>query len=295
MHAQENAKSMRNSSLLSVRNPGVPFDAGFLHYLPEISPYEPATDLPTPTLRDARLICAHLDLTLLNSDDNPDRISDLLEAAIAPLGQDDKTAVAAVCIYPAFVHQAGTWLRERGVKVATVAGAFPHGLSPLESRVKEVQLCAKIADEVDIATPRFLALEERWEDLYIEIREMVDAAQDTPVKVILGTGELPHQETVYRAALTAMMAGAAFVKTSTGKERVNATLEAGATMCQAIKDYWNMSGGHQVGLKPAGGIRTANEAMRWIELVRACLGENWLKPDTFRIGASSLLEHLRYV
>jgi deoxyribose-phosphate aldolase len=294
MHAPGNAKSMRSSSLLAVKNPGVPFDAGFLHHLPELLPYEPATDLPTPTLRDARQITSFLDLTLLNSDDTPDRISVLLEAATAPLGQDDKAMVAAICIYPAFIHQAGTWLRAKGVKVATVAGAFPHGLSPLEARVKEVQLCARLADEVDIATPRYLALEERWEDLYIEIREMVAAAQDTPVKVILGTGELPDQETVYRAAATAMMAGAAFVKTSTGKERVNATLEAGATMAQAIKDYWNLTT-HRVGLKPAGGIRTPNEAMRWIELVKERLGEKWLTQDSFRIGASSLLDHLRYL
>ncbi len=285
---------MRNSSLLSVKNPGVPFDAGFLLHLPELQPYEPAADLPAPTLRDARQIASFLDLTLLNSDDIPERISALLEAAIAPLGQDDKTVVAAVCIYPAFVHQAGTWLRAKGVQVATVAGAFPHGLSPLEARVKEVQICARLADEVDIATPRYLALEERWEELYIEIREMVAAAEDTPVKVILGTGELPNQETVYRAAATAMMAGAAFVKTSTGKERVNATLEAGATMCQAIKDYRDVTS-HQVGLKPAGGIRTPHEALRWIELVRDRLGEEWLTPHTFRIGASSLLDHLRYV
>lgn len=272
----------------------MPFDAGLLQHLPEIPPFEPRTDLPEPTLRDARLIASLLDLTLLNSDDTPDRVSSLLDAAVAPLGSDDKTTAAAVCIYPAFIPLAGTWLRARGVKVATVAGAFPHGLVPLESRVSEVELCSRIADEVDIATPRYLALEERWEDLYIEVREMVQVADGVPVKVILGTGELPSQDLVYRSALTAMMAGAAFVKTSTGKERVNATLEAGATMCHAIHDYWNRTG-HQVGLKPAGGIRSTNEAIRWVELVKERLGEKWLSPDTFRFGASSLLDHLRFI
>lgn len=282
---------MGNTSVLATSNLAMPFDEALVRHVPHIKPFEPTSDSTAPTLRDARQIASFLDLTLLNSDDTPEKIEALLEAAMAPLGEDDKTKVAAVCIYPAFLDIAGTWVRAEGIKLATVAGSFPHALSPLETRVHEVETCAKLADEVDIPTPRYLALEERWDDLYLDILEMVRAAKGVPVKVILGTGELHDQDMVYRSAMTAMMAGATFIKTSTGKERVNATLYAGAAMCQAIEDFWNLTG-REVGLKPAGGIRTPGEALRWIELVQNRLGDRWLTPDRFRIGASSLLDHL---
>ena len=284
---------MRSQSLLVPLNPGVPFDPDRVEVAPEWAPFDIETDLAEPTNDDVRQIAGFLDLTLLNSDDTPERIGSLYEAAADPLN-DGRCRVAGVCVYPAFLGENDVWLRSKGVRLVTVAGGFPHGLSPLAARMAEVEYGSKVADEVDVTVPRHLALEGRWEDYYWDARQMVGAAKNTPVKIILGTGELKNPETIYKAALVAMMAGAAFVKTSTGKERVNATLDAGAVLCQAIKDYRNWTG-HRVGLKPAGGIRTTQEAMHWVHLVRERLGAEWLKPETFRIGASTLLDHLRYV
>ncbi|MEA2552856.1 MAG: deoxyribose-phosphate aldolase [Fimbriimonadaceae bacterium] len=277
---------------LPATNPGVPFDQAWLDQAPQSASFDRDREVGELSPEDLALIASVLDLTSLNSDDTEEKILGLMQDAVEPL-QGASAKVAGACVYPAFLHLGGTWLRDRGVKLVTVAGAFPHGLAPLDSRLAEIDLCARMADEVDVATPRYLALEARWEELYFEVQQMVHAAKNTPVKVILGTGEQPDQQMIYRAATVAMMAGASFVKTSTGKERVNATLEAGAILCRAIRDYSKRTE-FRVGLKPAGGIRTAQEAARWIELVRDRLGEAWLTPATFRIGASALLEHLRY-
>lgn len=284
---------MRTSSVLSPLNPGTPFDPSWIDLAPQTASFDPDGEIGSPTTHDLGLIASLLDLTSLNSDDTAAKLESLFQAALDPLG-DGKRTVAGVCIYPAFLDSVGTWLSARGVRLVTVAGGFPHALGPLEARCNEIALCARCADEVDFPIPRFLALEGRWEDLYQEVRELVRAASGTPTKAILATGELHNQQTMYRAAITCMMAGASFVKTSTGKERVNATIYAGSILCRAIKDYSKRTG-HKVGLKPAGGIRSAQEAMHWIALVRARLGEEWLTPGLFRIGASSLLDHLRYV
>ena len=278
-------------SLLGVQNPGCSFDQAWIDLAPQTASFdlERSDEASWP---DLLLIASLLDLTSLGSDDTASQILNLFLTAIEPIPGRKLTA-AGVCIYPEFLGLAGTWVRDRGVRLVTVAGAFPHGLSPLGSRAREVAECAKLADEVDFPIDRRLALEERWEELYFEVKELVSASRGVPAKVILATGELPNQTSMYRAATVAMMAGATFVKTSTGKERVNARLDAGAILCRAIKDYSKRTG-YKVGLKPAGGIRTTNEAMQWVRLVRNRLGEEWLTPETMRIGASALLDALRY-
>ena len=272
------------------RNPGIPFDESWIDSAPQSASFD---TLQEPASKDdLKSIVSLLDLTSLNSDDTDEKILALIDDALEPL-PSVRVNVAAICIYPQFLSAASTWVRERGVKLATVAGSFPHGLGSLDSRCQEISYCAKIADEVDFPIDRRLALEGKWKELYWETKELVGAAPGSIVKVILGTGELPNQQTIYRTAIVAMMAGASFVKTSTGKERVNARLDAGAILCRAIRDYERRTD-VKVGLKPAGGIRSTGEAMSWLHLARTKLGLEWVKPDLFRIGASSLLEQLRY-
>lgn len=283
---------MRMQSVLSLTNPGTLYDQAWIDLAPQSASFDSDREEAPASLDDVRLLASLLDLTSLNSDDTEVTIMDLLNDALEPLPGTSVT-VAGVCIYPEFLGLGGTWVRARGVRFVTVAGSFPHGLGQLEGRCQEISVCAKLADEVDIPIDRRLALDGNWEVLYWELREMIRAARGVPVKVILATGELPDQKTMYRAAIVAMMAGASFVKTSTGKERVNARLDAGAILCRAIKDYEKRTT-FRVGLKPAGGIRSTSEAMSWLRLVRGRLGEEWVNPSLFRIGASSLLEHLRY-
>lgn len=283
---------MGSSSVLNLHNPGIVFDQGWIDLAPQSASYESAVSSMAPLPADIRLIASLLDLTSLNSDDTDSKILALCEDALQPL-PNDRTTVAAVCIYPQFLSCLGTWVKARGIRSATVAGGFPHALGTLDSRCQEINTCAKLADEVDIPIDRRLALQGEWEELYCQTKDLVNAARGTPVKVILATGELPDQQSMYRAATVAMMAGATFVKTSTGKERVNATLEAGAILCRAIKDFERRAG-YKVGLKPAGGIRTTREAVAWLQLVRSRLGEEFLTPQYMRFGASTLLDDLRY-
>lgn len=283
---------MNSSPFLTASNPGIKFDPAWIKLAPQSASFDLDRELPDPSATEIGQITSFLDLTSLNGDDTPEKLEALFRDAAQPL-DGQKTTVAGVCVYPAMLSCAGTWIRSKGVRLVTVCGGFPHALSPLDARLADVRECARLADEVDFPIPRYLALEGRWEELYGEIRLLVQAASGASTKVILATGELPDQATMYRAAATAMMAGASFVKTSTGKERVNATLPAGAILCRAIKDYAKRTG-HKVGIKPAGGIRTAREAQQWMRLVTDRLGDEWLTPQRFRIGASTLLEHLRY-
>ncbi len=173
--------------------------------------------------------------------------------------------------------------------MATVAAGFPHGLSPLSIRVAEVRACAAIgADEIDIVIRRSHALLGEWSALYDEVAAFREAAGRASLKAILATGELGAPLTVARAGLVALMAGADFIKTSTGKEAVNATLDAGIAMAAAIRTYSERTG-VRAGLKPAGGLRTPARALDWLALVDAELGAAWLDPARFRLGASGLL------
>jgi deoxyribose-phosphate aldolase len=197
--------------------------------------------------------------------------------------------VAALCVYHTFVETALQALEGSGIPVAAVSTGFPAGLSPFEQRLGEIRASvAAGAEEIDVVITRAHVLTENWQALYDEVRAMRQACGDAHIKTILATGELGTLCNVARASLVCMMAGADFVKTSTGKESVNATLPVGLVMARTIRDYGERTG-HVIGLKAAGGIRTAREALDWLALIKEELGDRWLRPDLFRFGASSLL------
>jgi deoxyribose-phosphate aldolase len=239
-----------------------------------------------------------IDLTTLAGDDTPGRVRRLCAKARRPLRDDLVSAlgmdeagltVAAVCVYHEMVPTAVEALQGSGIPVAAVSTGFPAGLTPMASKLAEIRASvAAGAEEIDIVISRRHALAGDWTALYEEVRAFREACADAHLKVILATGELGTLRTVARAAMVAMMAGADFVKTSTGKESVNATLPVSLTMARAIRAYWERTG-YAVGFKPAGGIRTAKEALTWLILMREELGPRWCAPDLFRFGASSLL------
>ncbi len=239
-----------------------------------------------------------IDLTTLAGDDTPGRVRRLCAKALRPVRQDllddlgmgnAGITTGAVCVYHDMVPTAVAALRGSGVPVAAVSTGFPAGLSPLETRVEEIRRSVVTgAAEIDIVISRRHALTQDWEALYDELRLFREACGPAHMKAILATGELGTLRTVYRASLVAMMAGADFIKTSTGKEPENATLPVSLTMARAIREYLERTGYH-VGFKPAGGLRTAKDALAWLVLMKEELGRRWLEPDLFRIGASSLL------
>ena len=239
-----------------------------------------------------------IDLTTLAGDDTPGRVRRLCAKAMHPVRQDLLDALGvgdlrittgAVCVYHDMVPAAVAALRGSGVPVAAVSTGFPAGLSPLETRIEEIrQSVAAGADEIDIVISRRHALTHDWEALYEELRLFRQACGPAHMKAILATGELGTLRNVYKASLVAMMAGSDFIKTSTGKEPVNATLPVSLVMARAIREYFERTGS-AVGFKPAGGLRTAKDALAWLVLMKEELGRRWLEPDLFRIGASSLL------
>ena len=196
---------------------------------------------------------------------------------------------AAACVYHALVPAAVAELAGSGIPVAAVSAGFPAGLSPLPQRIAEVRASvAAGAAEIDIVITRGHVLGGRWQALYDEVRSFREACGEAHLKAILGTGELATLTNVSRASRVAMLAGADFIKTSTGKEAVNATLPVGLVMARAIRDYEERTG-IAVGFKPAGGIRTAKGALDWMILMKEELGDAWLRPGLFRLGASGLL------
>ena len=237
-----------------------------------------------------------IDLTTLSGDDTPDRVARLCAKArqpvdagqLAALGGDHLTT-GAVCVYPTMVAAAKRALRGTAIPVASVATGFPAGLMPLDLRLAEIRYALdQGADEIDIVISRALVLRGEWAALYDEICEMREACGSARMKAILATGELKTLTNVAKASHVAMQAGADFIKTSTGKEPVNATLPVSLVMLRAIRDYRDQTG-FAVGFKPAGGLRTAKDALNWQVLMAEELGRDWLRPDLFRIGASSLL------
>jgi deoxyribose-phosphate aldolase len=239
-----------------------------------------------------------IDLTTLAGDDTPARVHRLCAKAKAPLRADlvaalglseDPPKVGAVCVYPTMVKPAVAALAGSGIPVASVATGFPAGLMPLDLRLEEIKRAvADGAGEIDIVITRAHVLSQNWTMLYDEIAAMRAACGPAHLKAILATGDLKSLRNVYRASMIAMMAGADFIKTSTGKEDVNATLPVSLVMVRAIRDYLELTG-FKIGFKPAGGLRTAKDAMNWQFLMKEELGRAWLEPDLFRIGASSLL------
>lgn len=200
--------------------------------------------------------------------------------------------VAAVCVYPRFVGTAKKVLAGSGVKVAAVAGAFPHGQLPIALKINEVKYVSESgADEVDIVISRGLLLAGRDEEVASEVAAMREACKGLVLKVILETGELSSPTLIERASWAAIEGGADFIKTSTGKIGVGATLEAAEVMLNCIADYRKKSG-KMVGFKAAGGIRTVEDALKYAQLAERLLGDSYVQPDTFRIGASSLTANL---
>ena len=239
-----------------------------------------------------------IDLTTLAGDDTDARVHRLCAKAERPLRDDivralglsdDPPKVGAVCVYPTMVAPAVKALAGSGIPVASVATGFPAGLTPLPQRLAEIRYAVdQGAREIDIVIHRAQVLTQDWTGLYDEVSAMRKACGEAHLKAILATGNLKTLRNVYKASMVAMMAGADFIKTSTGKEDVNATLPVSLTMVRALRDYGELTG-EKIGFKPAGGIRTSKDAIAWLILMKEELGREWLEPDLFRIGASAML------
>src|ERR1700704_1286039 len=239
-----------------------------------------------------------MDLTTLFGGDTDERVRRLCAKARHPVQQDLvhklgieelEVKVAAVCVYHTFVETALHALEGSGVHVAAVSTGFPAGLSPLTERVAEIRRSVEAgAHEIDVVITRAHVFGGRWQALYDEVAAFKQACGSVHMKVILGTGDLLTLRNVGRASVVAMMAGADFIKTSTGKEPTNATLPVGLVMTRAIREYAQQTG-MAVGFKPAGGIRTAKQSIEWLALMKEELGASWLNAKLFRLGASSML------
>ena len=243
-----------------------------------------------------------IDLTTLSGDDTPGRIARLCAKARQPVRPDmlealgvgsEKITVGAVCVYPSRVKDAAQALKGSGIPIASVATGFPAGQTPLAQRLAEIEQAIEAgASEIDVVIHRTHVLTGDWRALYDEIRLFRQTCGDAAhMKTILATGDLGTLKQVYQASLVAMMAGSDFIKTSTGKESINATLEFSLVMVRAIREYRQRTG-YLVGFKPAGGIGKAKQALAWQALMKDELGDEWLMPDLFRFGASSLLTDL---
>lgn len=230
-----------------------------------------------------------IDFTTLEAFDNETKINDFCSKALSFKDNDLHISVPAVCIYSPFVRQAKELLRGSGIKVATVACAFPSGQMPFELKRREVEYCVEQgADEVDMVISRGTFLAGRLDEVYEEIKSVREAcAPPVRLKVILETGELKSVENIRRASEIAINAGADFIKTSTGKSPVSATPLAAIIMCDTIKEYFEATGS-MVGFKPAGGMSTIDDALTYFHIVREVLGERWLNKDYFRVGTSRL-------
>ena len=231
-----------------------------------------------------------MDLTTLEGVDTPGKVRAMCSKAVRPdPTMPDVPSVAAVCVYPELVATAAAAVAGTGVKVASVAGSFPAGLGPLDVRLDEIRAAvAAGADEIDIVLNRSAFLSGSYRQTYDEVVAAKEACGRAHLKVILETGELGSYDQVRRASMLAMVAGADFIKTSTGKIGTNATPPTALCMAEAIRDYADQTG-TAVGLKLAGGIRTAKQSWQYLVLVQETLGAEWMTPDRFRLGASSLL------
>jgi deoxyribose-phosphate aldolase len=237
-----------------------------------------------------RLAVSIMDLTTLEGSDTAGKVEALCAKARRPDPSDPSVPpVGAVCIYPSLVATARRELRGSTVKVASVATAFPSGQAPLDLRLREVAGAVEAgADEIDMVINRGAFLSGRYREVFEEIAATRDACGPARLKVILETGELGSYDNVRRASVLAMAAGADFIKTSTGKVQPAATLPVALVMLEAIRDFHQRTG-QMVGFKPAGGVRTAKQAIQYLVVVAETLGPDWLTPEWLRIGASSLL------
>lgn len=292
------------------RNPGTPLD---LDWVMGAHVNKSAVERRIETLQKRRTVkkdwqaawllraVTCIDLTTLGGDDTPGRIHRLCLKAKQPIRPDmlerlnldgEQVTVAAVCVYPNRVRDAVEALRGSDIPVASVATGFPAGQTPLPQRIGEIEQAVEAgAREIDVVIARDHVLTGNWRSLYDELRQFRETCGDAHMKTILATGDLGTLKQVYQASLVAMMAGSDFIKTSTGKESVNATLEVSLVMTRAIREYLDRFG-YKIGFKPAGGISSAKQAMAWQSLMKEELGDEWLMPDKFRFGASSLLMDL---
>lgn len=291
--------------LTHARNPGMALD---LDWVASVQANTPAIERRTASLGGRRSVkkdwqaawllkaITLIDLTTLAGDDTPGRVQRLCAKARQPVRPDLLEALGmpaittgAVCVYHEMVETAVRALEGTAIPVAAVSTGFPAGLSPWKTRIAEIGESVRAgAKEIDIVISRRHVLTQNWQALYDEMAEMRAACGDAHVKAILATGELGTLRNVARASLVCMMAGADFIKTSTGKEAVNATLPVSLTMIRAIRAYEARTG-IKVGYKPAGGISKAKDALLYLALMKDELGHPWLQPDLFRFGASSLL------
>src|SRR6201997_2146176 len=289
------------------RNEGMPLD---LSWVDEVRVNTSAAERRAQTLVTRRTVkkdwqiawllraITCMDLTTLSSDDPAHRFRRLCSKGRQPIRQDLvkllgieslNIQVAAICVYHSFVETAVRALEGSGIKVAAVSTGFPAGLSPLDERVAEIRRSVDAgADEIDVVITRAHVFGGRWQALFDEIATFKAACGNAHMKVILVTGDLLTLRNVARASMVAMMAGADFIKTSTGKESVNATLPVSLVMARAIREYAQQTG-MAVGFKPAGGIRTAKQSLEWLALMKEELGDSWLKAELFRFGASGML------
>ncbi|MBC7141463.1 MAG: deoxyribose-phosphate aldolase [Rhodobacteraceae bacterium] len=289
----------------SERNPGVPLQ---VEWFDQIAVNTPAAERRAATLTTRRTVKKEwqaawlvnavrcMDLTTLAGDDTEDRVRRLCAKAARPLADHimaglglDRLTTGAICVYPTMVAAAVKALRGTGIPVASVATGFPAGLMPLDLRLAEIRYAVdQGADEIDIVITRAHVLDANWSALYDEVAAMREASGAAHMKAILATGDLRTLRNVYKASMVAMQAGADFIKTSTGKEGVNATLPVSLVMVRALRDYGTRTG-FRIGFKPAGGMKTAKDALAWQILMKEELGNPWLRPDLFRLGASSML------
>ncbi|WP_029042041.1 deoxyribose-phosphate aldolase [Cucumibacter marinus] len=289
------------------RNPGFDLDLGWLR---QIRMNRSALERRAATIGTRRTVkkewqaawllkaISLIDLTTLNSDDTAGRVERLCAKARHPVRSDILKAlgaeelhltVAAVCVYHTFVKTAVDALKGSGIPVAAVSTAFPAGLAPHKTKLAEIEASVKDgAREIDIVIERHKVLNGDWKGLYKEVRDYRAACGDAHLKTILGTGDLATLTNVARASLVCMQAGADFIKTSTGKEKVNATLPVSLAMIRMIR-WFHEETGIAIGYKPAGGISSAKDALTYLALIKDELGNAWLDPHLFRFGASSLL------
>ncbi len=274
----------------------------FLHGLPgvdQVGAEQRAAMLGTRSIKTTAkawaidLAIRMVDLTTLEGADTPGKVRALCAKARRPDPADPTCPpVAAICVYPAMVPVAVEALSGSGIHMASVATAFPSGQAPLEVKLADTRAAvAAGADEIDMVINRGAFLSGRYLEVYEEIAAVKEACGDAHLKVILETGELATYDNVRRASWLGMLAGGDFIKTSTGKVPVAATLPVTLVMLEAVRDFRDLTG-RQVGVKPAGGIRTTKDAIKYLVLVNETAGDDWLDPDWFRFGASTLLNDL---
>ena len=290
-----------------IRNEGLPFNT---KYFESLSINRSAIDRRVATLTGRRTVkkefqaawllkaISMIDLTTLAGDDTRGNVIRLCEKAKNPVREDlleklgmqnENLTTGAVCVYHNLIPFAKEALKGTSIPIAAVSTGFPAGKISLEDKITEIKKSvAAGAKEIDIVISRDLVLESKWKELYDEIKLCREACGDAHMKTILATGEIPTYTKVAKASWVAMMAGSDFIKTSTGKESVNATLAVSLVMIRCIRDYYELTG-VKVGYKPAGGIQKAKQALDFLILLKEELGDDWLTPDLFRFGASSLL------